>query len=222
MSDYYAEPDYDDFPLFSRSVVEHREEPDDAGDLDSEHSGNEYNEDSESATRKRAEILQALKSGPISTYDIEHNWHRGQATVHELRQRGHGIKREVIEGRTFYRYLGSGPRTKIPKTSRELYYDTPWWKSQSRLRKEMDGFACRQCGEATNLEVHHWRYRLFRESVTHDLITLCGDCHKLIHDSIKGSSCGFPARLTDEDIQEIRQLPDGRGLVWLQALVSNS
>lgn len=51
-----------------------------------------------------------------------------------------------------------------------------------RYIRERDGKRCRLCGTATNLHVHHIKYR--SEGGTHDernLITVCLSCHDRVH-----------------------------------------
>jgi len=49
---------------------------------------------------------------------------------------------------------------------------------------ERDGWRCQTCGCLTNLDVHHMRPRsaLGDDAVT-NLITLCRDCHQILHGS---------------------------------------
>ncbi|GEP00640.1 hypothetical protein GCM10007887_04440 [Methylobacterium haplocladii] len=66
----------------------------------------------------------------------------------------------------------------------EEYLASPRWAELRRLRLALDGFRCRGCDTADNLEVHHRRYGtpLGSETVD-DLTTLCGGpegCHHAI------------------------------------------
>jgi 5-methylcytosine-specific restriction endonuclease McrA len=58
-------------------------------------------------------------------------------------------------------------------------------KQYAKLRKEIlerDGWRCQKCGCSRNLDVHHIRRRsaLGDEAET-NLITLCRECHKILH-----------------------------------------
>jgi 5-methylcytosine-specific restriction endonuclease McrA len=47
---------------------------------------------------------------------------------------------------------------------------------------ERDGWRCQRCGAMTNLEVHHAQFRSrLGWDAEDNLITLCTECHKLLH-----------------------------------------
>jgi 5-methylcytosine-specific restriction endonuclease McrA len=51
---------------------------------------------------------------------------------------------------------------------------------------ERDGWRCQQCGSLRNLDVHHMRRRsALGDDAETNLITLCRDCHQILH--------GFPS-----------------------------
>ena len=57
------------------------------------------------------------------------------------------------------------------------------WKAKAAKRMRMDDHRCVRCGSAKNLAVHHITYdRLFCEPMD-DLITVCNNCHKKIHEN---------------------------------------
>ena len=63
----------------------------------------------------------------------------------------------------------------------------------SRLRKEIlerDNWRCQVCGRLTNLDVHHMRRRsALGEDLETNLITVCRECHQILHGStVKGNS----------------------------------
>ena len=72
----------------------------------------------------------------------------------------------------------------LPKISRMRLDDDAY--QQLRLQVlERDAWRCQQCGAMTNLEVHHVQFRSHQGLDSEDnLITLCGQCHKLIHANI--------------------------------------
>jgi hypothetical protein len=60
------------------------------------------------------------------------------------------------------------------------------YRALHRKVLERDGWKCQHCGRATELEVHHIR---FRSALGHDepdnLITLCSECHRDVHYSLR-------------------------------------
>jgi hypothetical protein len=167
--------------------------------------------DQEAWNEKRAQILEALRAGPISTFDIEQQWHRGQAVIRDLRQRGYGIN---LIGK-FYNLVSEPdlPRVKVTESIKEMYYETSHWAGLREARRKIDGYACQQCKEPNKrIEVHHWRYRLFEENIQEDLITLCHDCHEYIHDCAAGSEhIHFPHFLEPELYERILREGSGHG-----------
>lgn len=66
------------------------------------------------------------------------------------------------------------------------YIRSPTWQEKKRQRMEIDGYKCVMCGRhishCRTMQVHHITYaRLGNENVLTDLCTLCGSCHKKIH-----------------------------------------
>lgn len=76
----------------------------------------------------------------------------------------------------------------VPQESeydRYLKFDAGWKKRRDE-RKALDGFKCVFCKSTENLNVHHLTYdRIGNENVRHDLVTLCQDCHKKLHEQIR-------------------------------------
>lgn len=56
------------------------------------------------------------------------------------------------------------------------------WKALREDRLKYDNYKCQKCGKAYNLQVHHIRYpEVWGEETIDDLITLCDECHKKVH-----------------------------------------
>ena len=57
------------------------------------------------------------------------------------------------------------------------------------LRKEIlerDNWRCQVCGGLKNLDVHHIRRRsALGEDLETNLITLCRECHQMLHSSVR-------------------------------------
>jgi len=51
-----------------------------------------------------------------------------------------------------------------------------------RMVLERDGWRCQKCGTLRNLDVHHMRRRsALGDDAEANLITLCRNCHQLLH-----------------------------------------
>ena len=66
-------------------------------------------------------------------------------------------------------------------------YQDERWKERARQIRELDGHKCALCGATGLLHVHHLSYppapyHLW-ESRDDELVTLCPDCHKKVHES---------------------------------------
>lgn len=57
----------------------------------------------------------------------------------------------------------------------QTYYATAHWKKRSADFRKAKG-KCEMCGATERLQVHHKRYKFYRERDT-DLVCLCADCH---------------------------------------------
>lgn len=62
------------------------------------------------------------------------------------------------------------------------YIKSSRWRRVRRKRLRIDGFQCAICGAKENLQVHHQSYeRLGQQGEVFDLVTLCRECHAMIH-----------------------------------------
>jgi 5-methylcytosine-specific restriction endonuclease McrA len=78
------------------------------------------------------------------------------------------------------RILPKQPRLRLDP---ELYE----WLREQVLRR--DGWRCQSCGSKFNLEVHHKEFRgQGGDDSEENLITLCAQCHSLIHRGNQASS----------------------------------
>ncbi len=87
----------------------------------------------------------------------------------------------------------------LPKLPRVHLDDEAY--QQLRLQVlERDGWRCQTCGSMTNLEVHHAQFRSHQgDDAETNLITLCAQCHELIHTEMEKTAgkrtpknCGRP------------------------------
>ena len=69
---------------------------------------------------------------------------------------------------------------------RNEYLLSDGWKERAKQRRAIDGFKCAICGKKGCLSVHHILYaNIGNENVETDLVTLCEECHKSLHEQIK-------------------------------------
>ena len=93
----------------------------------------------------------------------------------------------------------------------EYMHSEEWRQKRLKVLKR-DGFRCQMCGTAKNLRVHHINYEhLGTDAELDDLITLCDECHRKIHEQdIKKKA---PLSLFDDD-----ELPDSNSAMFQLAL----
>ena len=99
-----------------------------------------------------------------------------------------------------------------PKRSYYEYMHSEEWRQKRLKILKRDGFRCQMCGTAKNLRVHHINYEhLDTDAELDDLITLCDECHRKIHEQdIKKKA---PLSLFDDD-----ELPDSNSAMFQLAL----
>lgn len=87
-----------------------------------------------------------------------------------------------IQMENMKRYLRIFHKTKsLYKEQYGLYLQSDEWRDKRGAILERDNYQCRICGDTNNLEVHHLTYdRVYNES-DYDLVTVCADCHEIIH-----------------------------------------
>ena len=97
------------------------------------------------------------------------------------------------------------PLIEVTDEMKAAYYETAHWNETRSQRLFKDGFTCRSCMSVTDLQVHHWVYELFEESIE-DLMTLCRECHERFHsyDSVK---IHFPKYVTCEVANKLKHIP---------------
>ena len=69
------------------------------------------------------------------------------------------------------------------KSYKDQLKDKRWKKLANKIRKR-DNYTCQKCGSHKHLQVHHKKYikgRLAWEYDESNLVTLCSECHKEIH-----------------------------------------
>jgi len=70
------------------------------------------------------------------------------------------------------------------KTYEEYLKSEPWIFFSNAIRKDR----CWCCGTRESLQVHHKTYERLGEELPCDVVTVCGRCHKLIHETAKNGT----------------------------------
>lgn len=95
----------------------------------------------------------------------------------------------------------------MTKQEYRKYLRSDHWVETRRKRKRIDGYKCYLCGKKKHLNVHHLRYvNIGNEDVENDLVTLCRDCHKMLHRIKDGSQKEYQAFLGDRDRNSLYSL----------------
>lgn len=158
--------------------------------------------------KKRAEshadrILRRLQQGPALSTDLLAFTHRFSASIRVLRVRGYRIDVEKLEdGTSLHSLKGYTPLVEVTDEMQAAYYQTEHWAAKRLERLAFDDFKCCHCKSRESLQVHHWVYELFAESIE-DLMTLCDGCHEKIH----GYECvkaHFPEYVTEDVASRLR------------------
>jgi hypothetical protein len=126
-------------------------------------------------------LLSLLQDGPKTTAQlIVQHGHRFSAAKRNLVERGWAIDSVTLDGEVTWTRGLYTPLVEVTDEMKAAYYAGEHWKAKRQERLRRDGFACIFCGFGLTLEVHHWKYDLFAESVD-DLSTTCAECHEWIH-----------------------------------------
>lgn len=147
-------------------------------------------------------ILQRLQQGPALSTELIDYTHRFSACIRNLRIRGYQINVEKLEdGTSLHSLRGYTPLVEVTEEMQAAYYATDHWVKTRFERMSFDLFRCCHCKSSESLQVHHWAYELFAESLE-DLMTLCRTCHERMHgyDCVKAH---FPEYVTAEIAQRI-------------------
>lgn len=67
------------------------------------------------------------------------------------------------------------------KEEYQAYLKTPHWQAIRRKVFKEYGHRCDHCGSSKNLHIHHITYKNLGEEEISDLVPLCEDCHKRLH-----------------------------------------
>lgn len=75
-------------------------------------------------------------------------------------------------------------KSSVGYTKKEIYYPPEFNVEFKRYIRKRDGYVCSnpECGRRLRLDVHHIDYNRFN-TVKNNCISLCRDCHEMIHKS---------------------------------------
>jgi len=74
---------------------------------------------------------------------------------------------------------------KTKKAKYAEYLNSDDWQEKRAVALEVDGYRCYNCKTKKNLHVHHMTYGdWYNVNPKTDLVTLCGDCHREVHNGL--------------------------------------
>ena len=158
----------------------------------------------EAEIRQKA-ALESMRQGNKLAKDLWERQHPGSrlAPVIDKLRNSHGftIRDDGTKAKPYWMPHPQQMPTMVEKTNemQEAYYASEHWSTVRLDRMEYDDFRCVLCGDREPLRVHHIRYRLFAESRS-DLLTVCEDCHDIIHANAK---LAFPSGLTSTQVARL-------------------
>ena len=96
------------------------------------------------------------------------------------------------------------------KEEYKQYLNSPHWQKIRQAVFKEYGHRCDHCGSSKNLHIHHITYEHLGEEEISDLVPLCEDCHKRLHnpfDSIDYLMLaeGYAYAELDSDDEKIRK-----------------
>lgn len=87
----------------------------------------------------------------------------------------------VAKRQALYEKMQSFPRASVRKRVYYEYLQSVEWRQKRLSILQRDGGRCFNCKSMEDLHVHHLSYQYAGDERTIDLITVCRDCHELIH-----------------------------------------
>lgn len=95
----------------------------------------------------------------------------------------------------------------MTKNEYRKYLKSKHWIEIRRERKRIDGNSCYLCGKRKQLNVHHLNYNsVGNEDVQKDLVTLCKECHRMLHRVKDASKFAHDEFLRNHDEQSLHYL----------------
>ena len=139
--------------------------------------------------KKSYQVVQAKY--PISKTNFSaSDWEEYQQWIKQQKKASEPPKEKKVNS-TKKKHKKAASKPKKALTRKEEYYqelEHPLWKEKRKVILERDRYQCRICGSKHNLVVHHIKYSEGKKAWQYpnlDLITLCEDCHKKVHQDHK-------------------------------------
>jgi 5-methylcytosine-specific restriction endonuclease McrA len=80
-------------------------------------------------------------------------------------------------------------RAQLKRMTFEEYRMAPEWQCKRTQALTRAGYRCQLCGcQDVRLDVHHNTYDRYGDESIHDLVVLCGECHKQFHGGLQDAS----------------------------------
>ena len=93
------------------------------------------------------------------------------------------LEQEIKDNLEMIELLDSKRAEKIKNSSEyQDYITSKEWEETRRLIFKKYDYKCAFCGANKNLHVHHITYENLGEEKDGDLVALCSDCHKELHE----------------------------------------
>lgn len=80
----------------------------------------------------------------------------------------------------WFHYI-NGRKSYFHRPGKDEYFASAEWKKKRQLVIDRDHNRCITCGAKTSLQIHHRTYERFGNELLEDLVTLCQQCHSIIH-----------------------------------------
>jgi 5-methylcytosine-specific restriction endonuclease McrA len=64
----------------------------------------------------------------------------------------------------------------------DLYLLTPLWRLKRKAVLDRCHYVCEGCGTQSAVEVHHLTYTHWKREFLFELVGLCAECHKRVHE----------------------------------------
>lgn len=95
---------------------------------------------------------------------------------------------EQVTSYTAWFHHTGGKRAYFHRPGKSEYLHSDEWEQKRQLVLDRDHSCCTKCGSDENIQVHHKTYEHFGNEPLEDLVSLCQQCHKALHQKMSFSS----------------------------------